>query len=311
MVLKRRIELKQVDAIFCADLHLRSDVPICRVDNYWQAQETKLNFIISLAKKHRCPIIIAGDAGHKSEWNDALLRWTIKKIEDLEIYLTPGQHDLPNHNLEKWEESGVGVLESSCKNFIFMSKNGFIDLGRSLFVVFSFPFGEKIKHLTPEVMNNRKIAVSHQLIIEGGKLEWPEQKAIPAQILLKEFPEYNIILTGDNHKPFVVEHQGRYVVNPGSMMRMSADQIDHKPRVYLWNAETNQVKAEYLPIDDNVIDRGHIDDPTEKDKRMKAYVEHLQKGRDISLSFEQNMERFLQSNHIDKTVKDKIRRAMI
>ena len=56
----------KADAILCADLHIRPDTPICRTDDFFDAMSKKIDFILSLSKEHNCPILMAGDLGHKA-----------------------------------------------------------------------------------------------------------------------------------------------------------------------------------------------------------------------------------------------------
>ena len=131
--------------------------------------------------------------------------------------------------------------------------------------------------------------------------------------LLKKFPEYDLILTGDNHKPFVVEYEGRYLVNPGSMMRTTAAQVDHTPRVYLWYAESNKIDIHYLPITDDVVSREHLL-PTKKkeenEKRMDSFITALKNKKELKFSFRDNMNASLKTDPPKEEVEVKILEAM-
>ena len=129
-----------------------------------------------------------------------------------------------------------------------------------------------------------------------------------AHLRVKKFPQYDLILTGDNHKPFVVEHEGRILVNPGSMMRTTADQIDHKPRVYLWDGE--RVEPVYLPIAKDVISREHIDIGKDRDHRIGAYVDRLNTRYEIGLDFKKNMVDHFKANRTRKEIKERVWGAM-
>jgi len=153
------------------------------------------------------------------------------------------------------------------------------------------------------------IAIAHQMVIENRKL-WPNQIAPEGHQLLKKFPEYDLILTGDNHQTFVAEYEGRKLVNPGSMMRMRTDQENHEPCVFLWDSNANEVEKILLPVEKDVINRDHIDRQQERNGRVDAYVSHLKKRHDIMLSYEDNMEGFFQTNRVRKRVKTKILEAM-
>jgi hypothetical protein len=128
--------------------------------------------------------------------------------------------------------------------------------------------------------------------------------AMSARAILKKYPQFKLILTGDNHKPFVEEYQGRLLVNPGSMLRTSASQVDHKPRIYLWHAIDNTVTAVYLPIQTGIISREHIDLKDQRDERIDAFVSRLDDTWKASLSFEQNLELFKAQNKIRTSVMD-------
>ena len=297
-------KFKKADAILCADLHIRADCPVCRTDNFLEAMEKKIDFIVDLSVEHVCPILVAGDIGHKHQWPNWLLEWTINKFYGLDVICIAGQHDLPNHRLDLWKKSGIGVLHASGVIFMIREAQTIDDI----FTVYPFHYGEKM--ISPQYDKGLpKVAMTHQMIIDNKKL-WPDQDAPEGHQILKKFPEYNLILSGDNHSPFVVEYKGRLLVNPGSLMRSTAAQEDHKPRVYLWYAEENKVQVVYLPIEQNVISREHIKDTKQRDKRMDAYMERMKKDVEIQLSFEKNMESYFDKNRTQTKVKEKVWEAV-
>jgi DNA repair exonuclease SbcCD nuclease subunit len=283
------------DAILAADLHIRADTPQCRTDDFTAAMWKKLQFINDLANEHNIPILIAGDLGHRSQWPNWLLEKFMSIISDIEIIAIAGQHDLPGHNLEAIPQSGFGVLKRAGYILSFSKIIPHIDF---------FPFGTGIEK---SIYNKNKliIAMTHQMVIED-KPYWPGQVASSAKLLLKKFPDYKLILSGDNHQPFVVEYEGRLLVNPGSMMRTTADQIDHRPRVYLWEAKSNSVEAVYLPIEQGVIDRSHIDTKKEKDARIEAYTTRLSERYEVGLSYEENLKAYFFENRTRQQIKDRI-----
>ena len=311
MTIRTRRKIKEADAILLADWHIRPDTPLCRTDDFFAAQERKIDFIFDLAKKHNCPILVAGDLGDKSQWPNWLLEWFTKKVfdnfDESPIVVIPGQHDLPNHRLEDWKKSGIGVLNASEAIKLLDSENG-QDVNIMYFdhycAVLSFPYSMELGKVD---LNNSIpiIALTHQMVIEDRKL-WPDLKAPQGHDLLKRFPQYDLILSGDNHLPFVCEYEGRLLVNPGSIMRIRADQKDHKPRIYLWYSDTNTVDPAYLPIEQDVISREHIEAQETKDKRIEVYAKRIKSDIEIKLSFEDNLEEYFNSNRIEKVVKDKV-----
>ena len=84
----------------------------------------------------------------------------------------------------------------------------------------------------------------------------------------------------------------------------------HKPRVYLWFAEENRVQPIYLPIQEDVISREHIEVKEKRDARIDAFISKLDGDWEAEMSFEDNLEAFFQANKIRQSVKDIIYKAL-
>ena len=284
--------IQQASAILCGDVHLREDSPICRTDDVWAAQWKKIDFISDLQKTHDCPVLCSGDLFDYWKPSPNLLTFASEHLPD-QLYSIYGQHDLPQHNMELAHKSGLYNLWKNGKLKIldgchFGQKPDFSDNKEG-----SFSF----IHFSPY----RRILVWHQMVYQG-KLPWPGCTDPMAAKLLRKYPQYDLIVTGDNHKPFVEEYEGRILVNVGSMMRTTADQIDYKPAVWLWYAETNTVEKVYLPIEENVISREHLEIKEQRDNRMNAFIEKMDDSWDAGLSFEQNLEAYKKTNKVKKSV---------
>jgi DNA repair exonuclease SbcCD nuclease subunit len=143
-----------------------------------------------------------------------------------------------------------------------------------------------------------------------GKLPWPGAVITSAHELLEKYEQFDLILTGHNHKTFVEEVDGRLLVNPGSLTRHDADQEDHKPCVFLWCTETNEVEQVFLPIEQNVISREHIEHKNEHDERISAFVERLNTSQLQGFDFKKNLEAFEKSNKVRKSVMDIVWKAV-
>jgi len=300
---RRTKKKKSPSCILTADWHIRPDMPECRTDNFLEEQEKKVLFIVDLAKKHKCPILIAGDIGNKSQWPNWLLRWFAWAIKEVDVIAIPGQHDLPNHRIDELDRSAQGVLSITdvvdLRTKVFASKE-------KDFVLVSYPFSQPLKHHFPKHIDKilPTIAMTHQMIIKE-KL-WPDQVAPKGNVILKKYPEYDLILSGDNHEPFVFEYKNRLLVNPGSLMRTTAAQINHKPRVYLWYAQTNKVKPIFIPIKKGVVSRDHIEQKEEIDERRNVYVKRMKTNYEIGFSYEENLKKHIGKNKVNKNVEERI-----
>ena len=313
----RESSVQHVDAVLGADLHLREDCPVCRTDGpegYWKEQEAAVSFIRELCGKHDCPFLVAGDVFHHWKPSPCLLAWALRELPADMLFIA-GQHDLPQHNLELFDRSGCAVLDAdgtpeAClfgRQHLGHGQRSRYAPGNTSYEVHGFDYGEDV--LPADFRDEVPwVALTHQLI-------WEEKPPFPgapkkgkATQLLRKHPGYALILTGDNHEPFVIRKEEintkplgdisgpvsphRLLVNPGSMMRMTAAQADHRPRVYLWDATANMVEPAYLPITEGVVSREHIDERADRDERIEAFVARLTEEQDdVGLDFVENLER--------------------
>ena len=221
-----------VTAILTSDMHIRNTVPRNRIDNYFLAQEKKIKFIKQLQLDHNIPILDAGDLFDKWDSSPFLEAWAIKNLPN-DIYTIPGNHELPSHDVNNLERSSLHVLEVAEKICLLQknsfSKNFLCKNGEYLFF-FGFPWGSEPSNYP--CAEGKMIALIHSMVIDTP-LSYKDTSAVFGEALLDYMSNFDLIVTGHNHKSFVVEKDGRFLVNPGSMMRMSKSQINDEPRVYL------------------------------------------------------------------------------
>lgn len=279
--------MKNYNFIACADLHLRDTTPYCRTDNYWEAQEKKFSFLIETAIKKDCHIYCAGDFFHKAKSSSYLEAWAIGKLYKLQsyglkFYVIPGQHDLPNHNTELFNQSSLNVLNQA-----------------EAIHYCNAPFE------SPYVFEVPRIMMIHTMIHKNRPIH-KDIKSTKAISLLKKYPDIRIIISGDNHIPFIEEKADNYLINCGSMMRMTADQIDYKPCFYYVQIKDNSVSIEYIsyPIEKNVVDRSYIEIEKKRDNRIESFINRIDEDIEMDLNFEKNLESFIKNNKIRKPVQE-------
>jgi predicted phosphodiesterase len=280
-----------VDAILCSDFHMRDSVPVCRKDDYFQTMLGKIKWVAELQAEYDCPVLHAGDLFHTWKVSPYLLAAVMNILPD-QFYTVPGNHDLKNHNVELINQSGLEVLYQAGKIKIFI--NGGI-LNHKLFI-HGVAYGGNIPS------GDQEILMCHEMIYQSPE-HWQKENGSQALAFLKKHKGYQLIITGHNHKPFTAQHEGRLLVNPGSLMRMTADQKDYKPRVYLWNKESNTVKIEYVPIDKEAVEVAYLEKTKERDERMESFIDRLQSSKEVGLSFEKNLENYLANNRVRSSVK--------
>lgn len=287
--------------ILTADWHIRSTIPSCRKDDFFKVQFEKVKFVLSIAKEYDASIIVAGDIGEKPHWENWLLTKYIElfRLHHLSIYAIPGQHDLVNHRLDKINEGGIGVLRSSSMINLLKERKVKYDSVH----LYPYPFGEKVKRCK-KIPSVKTIAITHQLICQKP-LGWQKDKLM-AKSLLRDLECYDLIVSGDNHESFVQEYEGRYLVNPGSLVRTKSDQINFQPKIYLWDSEDNSVKTINVPIEKDVFDLTKTEDEISINNEMQKFVEMLKKPTMSSRCFTSYLREYLEANKIEKKVQEKI-----
>ena len=305
--------VRKADAILVSDLHLTDTIPVSRTDDYILAQQYKLDFLQSLSNQNNnCPILCAGDVFDYWKASPWLCSMAFSYLPRPFIGI-PGQHDLPMHSLELYGRSALSLLSSVSGlddiNILGVtSREDSYAVFDDLFIV-GKPFGT-LKDFDPEkllpITQLRKILILHELVWQNNAPSW-NAGSLTDQELLSTFGKYyDLILTGDNHSGFVSRKGNSILVNPGSMLRINADQEDYKPRCYLYYAEENDVKPVYFPIEEKVHNREYIDRKKERDERVAAYVERMQGNWSTGASFRKNLEAFFIENKTPQKIKDVI-----
>jgi len=294
---KKKKEFK-VDLIITADWHLmeKERNPPCRTDSHWEAQWDKVYQILSLQDTYECPIFHAGDLFEHWKTSPHLLNTCLRTFPVGAIYTIIGNHDMPQHNVELMEKSGLWTLiQSEVVEYI----RNQMDWNREILM-------EPMDILMePMDIKSKKVSLIH-IMTYKGKSPWPGCSDPNVSEVMDTFPDADLIITGHNHKTFTHKRGKQLLINPGSLTRHKADQIDHKPCVFLWNAETNTAKPHYLKIKKNVISRDHIDIKNKKNERNVAFIKKLKQGYEAGFSFEDNLEQVFQENKIHKKIKQLI-----
>ncbi len=300
--------MNKPSALLAADYHLRDSQPLCRGDDFISAMISTSKFISDICEEHKIPLLIAGDIFDHWKPSPRLLSLAIEYMP--KFIAIPGQHDLPEHNLLLHHKSGLAVLEAAGVAIVLNNPRGEIYLpekewaDQSNWMVVGFPYGSKpalLGNIKRRYPSRRKVCMIHQLISHIVH-PFPGADAPTARGILGDLKGYDFILSGDNHQQFTLSHRSQLLVNPGSIFRTKADQIDHTPAVYLWSAEDNSFEKILLPVENDIITRDHLDQQEEKDQRIDDYIERMKSDYEIELSFENNMREHIRLNHktIDK-----------
>ena len=296
--MKRTKQPKTPSAILSGDWHIREDTPECRTDDFWNVQYRKLHHIAKLQRQYQCPIYFSGDMFHHWKASPILLSMFFKLFHsnmDWEDFAVFGNHDLPQHSLELREKSGLRTL---------IEARAFTELDQA-------HWGQEPTEPSILIPHKERSVLVWHVMTWRGEEPWPGCVDLEAKDILKKYPQYDLIVTGHNHKPFIEEYKGRLLVNPGSITRQKANET-HNPRVYLWYADINEVVPYTLPHDtaENVITRKHLERKEKNEQRYEAVINKLKEETTPEISFRHNLIEHCKKNKISQEEQDLIWKNM-
>lgn len=288
----------------CGDLHLTSTCPGNRMDDYEAAVLRKFQFILNTADAEKCSVILQPmDFFDGATPSYGLYSKIWKMINDAAIMIISGygQHDMRQRNMVN-----TGMQALLATNEWIMTAPSFDP--KALIQVCTSSFGQNIPIPNTDTAAFN-ILVAHRMVIKA-KL-WDDQKGAEyGSVLLDQFPQYQLMATGDNHQNFVIEsNDGRVLINAGSMMRSTIGQIEHQPKIYVVEIKHNKI-ADLIEIDipiepaEKVFRLENVQREKEIDKNMQAYIEGLQEHKAQDLNFENELDVYVKANQVENNVVD-------
>lgn len=289
--------------LLTTDWHSTDSVPENRMDDYTTALINKINFIYNLSiEKKVDDILHAGDL-----CDNALLGYgfysilfNLIRIKTATIY---GQHDLKYRNKGN---TPLDALNQTHPLIHILTKEPLLVDNCH---IYGASYGEKV----PEIINKNmfNILVIHKMLLHTQEQSWQEGYDL-GQMFLRNH-NFDLIVSGDNHQSFYCKEKNRYLFNCGSLMRSRIDQIEHKPRVYIFDTKKRTFEEIFIPITPwkKVFDLEKKKKKEEMDEQIKTFVSNLAKHKDVGLSFVDNLHGYLKRNKVDSAIQNIIERNMI
>ena len=262
---------------FFADLHAKVSTPRCRTDDYFTTIKKKFYEIIDVTNAEGCDILVeAGDFfdDHKQPYH--LTNWFLETIQSCwacsRLFGVAGQHDMVNHALtantpfQTLVHSGSITLLGSAP-FLFPGKN----TNDKDVHIYGQSWGEETPSiLKPEFFN---VLVVHETLVQAKIWEGQKNPKFAIDFLKKN--KFDLIICGDNHKPFTEVYRGRTLVMCGSVARLSVDQHTHKPRVYVYDTTTRDLKEFFLNIDKSSVSHAEHKEKKSGEKSLEEFRKSL------------------------------------
>ena len=293
------------------DWHLRIKPPENRLGDFFGDEVRKVEWIEETALKHGCEVILQpGDLGDNSTWADYLKSYVIDLLKHygIPILCVAGQHDQRYHSIGSLDRTSLGVLEAAGVVDVLSDKpcSHLFD-GKVSVAFYGASFGEEIPAIAQGYVVN--ILVIHKMILKSGadRLWSSQHDYADAKVFMRNHPEFDLIVSGDNHQGFIVEHEGRVLVNCGALMRTvaSKEMFEHKPFVVVYDTVTGDFERIDIPVKpaEEVLDRGKVEERHDRDERLEAFVQGLSEEYSVDLDFRKNLDEFLLANKVESGVR--------
>lgn len=287
------------------DLHLRAQRPRGRIDDYVAAQETKFGQVLEMALGLDAPVLQSGDFFDSIDvpWNIVERYIRLIKEYHVKVYCVRGQHDLRYHSRDI-VNTPLAVMEASGAVQVVGSEG--IALNDEV-TLFGCDWGEKE---IPEPRGGNDILLIHRMIIKDRKL-WPGQGDYMVARSFLSKHRFALVVSGDNHESFIEEFDGRKLVNCGSLMRSSVDQVRHRPTIYLYDLAKGGLSVPiYIRIDpsEEVFNLDGLQQIKEQNEDLENFVKELGEKKDLGLSFLDNLRIALET--VEKDVRSIVEEAL-
>jgi len=289
--------------LLMSDVHVDERQPVNRIDVIEITQLKKLEQVVAIASKHDAPILQAGDFTNRptiANRTITRLLW-LMRTNSVPFYCVSGQHDLLFRSYENLGDTAMGVLAASGL-YNIIPPDISVDFGST--TVYGCHWGSEPP--TEVAPNKHNILVAHAAV--GGKL-FTDHKITSAEDYLKQYPQFDLILVGDYHYPFIKSVQNkrtgkkRTIVNTGVLLRRSIDEAEIEPAVAMYDTEERALTWHCIDHVPNVFkDRKEAVEGV--NELVEEVLANIQQAKTISSDYRESVLRYVNSlDHIDDEVR--------
>ncbi len=227
----------------CGDLHLTDKIPENRKAGYFGLILHKFEQLFKITKERTDTnlLVVAGDFFDSPRVPYNVTRKAIDilwKHNMVEVFAVPGQHDIRYHK-SGLENTPLGVLETARLVKVLPSDK------ITVFEDVSFVGGGW--NDPPKAQAD--CVLTHLTVTKVDPLYPGEEESFNAAQVLNRYKWAKCVVSGDNHKMFVHKNKKQLLVNCGSMVRSSKDQMEHIPCVHIIDTDTTPWNVESFPLD--------------------------------------------------------------
>lgn len=254
----------QVRGIAIGDVHLCSKSPVCRVDNWYETQFNKLKQVADLCIQRNCSLVIAGDLYDRHNCPHRLVADTNNCLYGVpQVRWVAGNHDLPYHSVQNYFDSPLAVTQGFGLSLPLVEEREVIFQSD---YISGASWGQEVPAPRKDLPFN--ILVQHKMVWHKEPLPFQAPNSNVAELYNSDtYKDYNLVITGDNHKTFVYRKDTRHIwINTGPIMRTSVAEREYQPSCWYYEVTEDSVNIERIPLK---VDLAAVD-------RTEMYIDKLQ-----------------------------------
>ncbi len=212
--------------LFFTDLHITTNRPSSRKDDYIETISSKLDEMVSVSEEVDW-VILGGDIFHRAKPNIEELSVFVNFISKVnekgcKVITCPGNHDLIGYNYSKIKRTGIGFCDSLMKEkMILMSDNNTqMELGENIWLHFR-PSSNKVQdNFMVQRLDGINLGLMHDMLVEKPFFD--------DYVLIDDFTtNLDAVFNGHyhpGHPPTLAN--GTFYINPGAMIRNTKKKSD-------------------------------------------------------------------------------------
>lgn len=232
------------------DIHARKTRPRFRIGDFWGQFQDKVQFVVDVAlEKEVAAVCLPGDVFDTVHVPYSVTQFMMGGLlrlrrAGIEVFSVMGQHDQHNHR-RRLDNTPYGLLMTSGA----VCHLGNVPVKRVFDGVEVHFYGASWGEDVPEIRDAGafNVLLIHRMIIDGFRLWQGQEQFITGKNFLR-LHKFDLVVAGDNHKRFAAELQRRFLCNGGSLARLSIDQKDHAPAVYVFDVKERVLDWIYVPV---------------------------------------------------------------
>ncbi len=305
--------------VLLSDIHLSWENSVARKDNLYKVQFEKLGFVFDWAEKINAMILSAGDFFHRPRsWYllPEVISFLLKRQKT--IYTVYGQHDTYLYSEATRDSTSLGILnkyglveiiDKHYEQRLFLE-----DEDEERIALFGYSYGQDVNDLELSKVPDWKVKI---LLIHAPISTaplFPGHNITYADKFLEKHKEFDLILCGDIHQSFIIEKQGRFIVNCGPLLRREATEYNykHKPHFLVYDTEARSIDQVIIPHEtaSKVLSREHIIQEEQTELMLEDFIESVKTGEVESASFTENLWSFIKQNNIEQEIVNIISEVM-